>query len=249
MQKLAVKVMAALLLVGLAASEVWPCRPLKTEDCGTTPVGRPALELGIEADMLNEDTGCALCSVFNYGLAHNWDAGIEIPFVYLNPDSGTSQSGLGDMVLRSKYRFLEETPSRPAFLVKPTFKIPNGDESRGLGSGKSDAGLMLVLTKGFGSLAGHFNLGYNMLDLPRDDRFRGNAAFLGLGLQYPLDSRFSILGEVIHEPVSGADNTLEGIIGLIWNVTGKTAYDLAIRVDLTDNNNDHLIISGLTVNF
>mgnify|MGYP001568391799 FL=1 len=247
--KLIVNGISALLLIGLTAVEAWPCRPLKTEDCGTTPHGRPALELGLEVDMLKDDTGCMLCSVFNYGLSHNWDAGIEIPFIYFNPDDGTSRSGIGDTVLRSKYRFLEETPSRPAFLVKPTFKMPNGDETRGLGSGKSDAGVLLVLTKGFGSLAGHFNLGYNMVDLPKGNKFRDNPAFLGMGFQYSLDSQFSILGEVIYEPKVNSNNIFDSIIGVIWNATGRTAYDLAVRVDLTDGNADHLITSGLTVNF
>ena len=76
---LIVKGIGALLLIGLMAIEAFPCRPLRTEDCGTTPHGRPALELSIEAGMERNDADCMLCSVFNYGLSHNWDAGIEIP--------------------------------------------------------------------------------------------------------------------------------------------------------------------------
>ncbi|HLD36222.1 MAG TPA: hypothetical protein VJC37_05830 [Planctomycetota bacterium] len=246
---LIVKGIGALLLIGLMAIEAFPCRPLRTEDCGTTPHGRPALELSIEAGMERNDADCMLCSVFNYGLSHNWDAGIEIPVIYFNPDIGTSQSGIGDMVLRSKYRFIEETPSQPAFLVKPTFKIPNGDETKGLGSGKSDAGVLLALTKGFGSLVGHFNLGYNMVDLPKGNKLQDNSVFLGLGFQYLLGKRFNLLGEIIYEPIFNADNTFDSIIGIIWNATEKTAYDLAVRFNLTDNNTDHLIIGGLTLNF
>jgi hypothetical protein len=88
-----------------------------------------------------------------------------------------------------------------------------------------------------------------MVDLPKGNELQDNSVFLGLGFQYPLGKRFNLLGEVIYEPIFNSDNTFDSIIGIIWNTTEKTAYDLAVRFDLTDNNTDHLIIGGLTLNF
>ncbi len=76
-----------------------------------------------------------------YGLSADWTAELELPFVGkdLN-DSGSS--GLGDIVLRSRYRFLRlDTPGvQRSAAVLGQIKLPTGAERRTprLGSGSTD---------------------------------------------------------------------------------------------------------------
>ncbi len=78
---------------------------------------------------------------FEYGLTGDWTAEMELPFVDkdLN-DSGSS--GLGDIVLRSRYRFLRlDTPGvQRSAAVLGQVKLPTGDDGRTprLGSGSTD---------------------------------------------------------------------------------------------------------------
>lgn len=76
-----------------------------------------------------------------YGLTADWTAELDLPFVDkdLN-DSGSA--GLGDIVLRSRYRFLRlSTPGvQRSAAVLAQVKLPTGDDGRTprLGSGSTD---------------------------------------------------------------------------------------------------------------
>ncbi len=76
-----------------------------------------------------------------YGLTADWTAEMELPFVDkdLN-DSGSS--GLGDIVLRSRYRFLRlDTPGvQRSAAILGQVKLPTGDDNSTprLGSGSTD---------------------------------------------------------------------------------------------------------------
>ncbi len=87
------------------------------------------------------ETGQEVEFEFEYGLTADWTAEMELPFVHkdLN-DRGAS--GLGDMVLRSRYRFLRlDTPGvQRSAAVLGQVKLPTGDDGRAprLGSGSTD---------------------------------------------------------------------------------------------------------------
>ena len=87
------------------------------------------------------ETGQEVELEFEYGLTADWTAEMELPFVDkdLN-DSGSS--GLGHMVLRSRYRFLRlDTPGvQRSAAVLVQVKLPTGDDEATprLGSGSTD---------------------------------------------------------------------------------------------------------------
>ena len=240
-------------LIGLMVREAIPCRPLKTEDCGTTQQGKFEMEMSVESDKYKDNSReLNFGGVVNYGLTEKWDIGLEIPINYLNPDIGRCEKGLGDILLRFKYLVISETDSSPAFLIKPTFKIPNGDDKKGLGSGKSDAGILLALAKSFGSLAVGFNAGYTIVDLPKKKKWDSNVGFFGLGFLHPLSQTFTLAGELTYEPVFNdktTDNASDACVGLIYNLSDKTALDFSLRVGLSDDSPRYSVVSGVSINF
>ena len=76
-----------------------------------------------------------------YGLTADWTAELELPFVDKDLNDNGS-SGLGDIVLRSRYRFFRlDTPGvQRSAAVLGQVKLPTGDDDRTprLGSGSTD---------------------------------------------------------------------------------------------------------------
>lgn len=76
-----------------------------------------------------------------YGLTADWTAEMELPFVDKDTNDGGA-SGLGDIVLRSRYRFLRlDTPGvQRSAAILGQIELPTGDDGRSprLGSGSTD---------------------------------------------------------------------------------------------------------------
>src|SRR5687767_4334408 len=84
----------------------------------------------------------------------NVDARFQAGFVNDYPFAGTSasspgwQTGLGDVRLGAKFKLLDDYRGDALGLALRGFvKLGTADESKGLGTGKTDAGLALVLSK------------------------------------------------------------------------------------------------------
>jgi hypothetical protein len=69
-----------------------------------------------------------------------------------------SSSGIGDVVLRGKYRFTQSGPS--GFAAALDLRLPTGDDKDLLGTGSTQAKFYLVGSTAFGKFSPHANLGY-----------------------------------------------------------------------------------------
>lgn len=249
-------ILSALLLFLLAGRDALPCRPIRTEDCGTTPPGKASAEFGLESAVDRSDNRAdAICAVFNYGLAANVSTGLELPYIMLDTKDGPSESGLGDIMVKLKYRFVEETGSGPSMMVKFNLTLPTGDKEAGLGSDKSNFTPHFVLTKTLDKTTIYFDAAYAFMDLPKsngDTIWQNNQAFIGLGVQQMLSDKFGLLGELTYEPnFNGINNDepVDMIIGLIYKLNDKAVLDLARRKGLSDASPDYAIIAGLSMDF
>lgn len=85
--------------------------------------------------------------------------------------SATTDSGLGDIILRGRYYLIEESTILPLVALTGKIKFPSADADRGLGTGEFDEGVGAELTK---SLAdrwlAYLDGGYNFIgDAPGTD--------------------------------------------------------------------------------
>lgn len=79
-----------------------------------------------------------------------YDVSVSLPYLYLNRNDATdsvSQNGVGDLFLRGGYELVNEAKSGFSLYSSLAIKIAIADEAKGLGSGKSDAGLYFNLSK------------------------------------------------------------------------------------------------------
>jgi hypothetical protein len=121
----------------------------------------------------------------NYGVTNKLDVGVAVPIVSVDmtanidatvlrlatgpastihvfpngtdkqtfSDAGSAK-GIGDIVVRGKYRFVE------GLAAGLDLRLPTGDEANLLGTGATQATLLLIGSSTYNKLAPHFNLGY-----------------------------------------------------------------------------------------
>jgi hypothetical protein len=114
------------------------------------PILHVSLDASIEATVLRLatlDTGAT-------STIHTFPGGGSVSTF---ADSG-SATGIGDILLRTKYQFL----SRPGggLAAALDLRLPTGDEDNLLGTGTTQAKFLLVASNAYNRFAPHFNIGY-----------------------------------------------------------------------------------------
>ena len=93
--------------------------------------------------------GYITCGAFG----NRWDANLSLPLLRLERSgSGPSSrdQGLGDAVVRGLFRFLPETEDGWSLDGQAALKLANGDDAKGLGTGRTDFGGFLALHQQLG---------------------------------------------------------------------------------------------------
>jgi hypothetical protein len=96
----------------------------------------------------------------NYGAVPNLQIHAIFPVAFSRPNGGENVSGLGDIEIGLKYRFVQEGAGRPMIGLFPLFELPTGDSNRGLGSGQTQMFLPLWLEKSWGPWTSYGGGGY-----------------------------------------------------------------------------------------
>ena len=118
-------------------------------------------------------------------------------------------SGLGDMVLRSKYHFLRAQGGGLAAAVD--IRLPTGDEDELLGAGGAQAKFLLVASSERGRFGQHVNFGYTVANgnvagtlpgltstaLPDEINYTG-------GIEFVASPRLTVMGDVVGRTLRGA---------------------------------------------
>jgi len=102
----------------------------------------------------------------------------------------TREEGLGDLLLSGTYIWYPSAGSLwPIAEVGVQWKIPTGDEDRGLGTGKSDVAVELDLSRSFGRFTPFMTVGYRFIGDP-DEGELDDAWFTSLGAAMKIAPRF-----------------------------------------------------------
>jgi outer membrane protein OmpA-like peptidoglycan-associated protein len=142
----------------------------------------------------------------------NVDARFQGGFVNDYPFAGTSatspgwQTGLGDVRLGAKFKLLDDYQGDAVGLALRGFvKLGTADETKGLGTGKTDAGIALVLSKTLNRGADlHASIGYQKNGDP-DRPNIGDAVNWGVGINVPALRKVQLQAELTGSAYRGAD--------------------------------------------
>ncbi len=175
-----------------AGAVAWAGPPYLTDDPDPVPLHHWEVYTFATRDQTrstNTVVGPAL--EINNGVAPNTQLHLIIPQTYFSQD-GMSATGLGDIEAGIKYRFLQETESRPEVGTFPLMELPTGDQARGLGNGRTWVKIPLWLQKSFGPWTTYGGGGYAYNPAPGQRSY----GYGGLLIQRALTPRLTLGGEV-----------------------------------------------------
>lgn len=135
----------------------WALHPLITEDTGTQGSGVSQIELTAshESDRDSNTTTHRFdpTLVFTHGVTDTVDIFVSLPYLQLRVDSAAKRSGWSDPTLGFKWRFYEYAGLSMA--VKPAVLLPQGNNTRDLGKGRTGYSLPFVMTRQWDDFAFH----------------------------------------------------------------------------------------------
>jgi hypothetical protein len=191
-----------------------------------------------------------------YGISPVWDVGIIAPFVHVavratadaslndsgndgdqflgntHSQTGGDVTGLGDVVLRSKFNFLQNSASLPDLALYNEVKLPTGDASNLLGSGNTDFLGMIVASKQLGFIAPHINLGLQGVVGNGTDR---NNLRYTVGADAAVTQDVTLALDAVGKKDFGGFNTVDLAIGAKWNIFERNIVSANVFVPINKN--------------
>jgi hypothetical protein len=151
---------------------------------------------------------------FNYGIAPNTQFHLVAPVAGVSAPGTGWTSGYGDTEVGLKYRFLEETDSRPQIGIFPLAELATGNSAHGLGNGRTWYQLPLWLQKGLGpwTLDAGGGVALNPAPGQRDHGFVGGLVQRDFGKYLTLGAELFHQGA---DTVGGRGSTLVNLGGYL----------------------------------
>jgi hypothetical protein len=212
------------------AAPAWAGPPFLTDD--PVPVALHHWEFytfatGDQTHQNNTVDGPAI--EINNGIAPNAQLHLIVPETYYSQD-GACARGLGDTELGVKWRFVEQTKDRPDIATFPLLEIATGDQSKGLGNGRTWAKIPIWIEKDWGPWTSYGGGGYAINPAPGQRDY----PFGGLLIQRTISPALALGGEVFLQGATantppalpGEQSFVEPVVAgerstAIWNVGGQ----------------------------
>jgi len=183
-------------------------------------------------------------------LSQNHQLSYSVPLV-----SSAGRSGIGDVALNYRYRWLARPGSES--VVRVSALLPTGSAARGMGAGGAGVELNLPVSLEIGrALAAHWNVGGSVIPSARaDDGSRGaaNEIFAGASVIWLLHPVLNLVAESVwsrsETPGIGGTSTSETALTLVPAVRGalnlRSGAQVVPGVGLTLDARDGMRVSGL----
>ena len=236
-------------------------RPLTTQSAYPLEIHRIKLESGIKyANFPKADEAYSLDIELNYGIINNLDVGIEVPFLFWQPENEDNVQTVGDMILKSRLLFLKGREGNPISLtIQPFFKVPTPKNDTqvlqsgpGLSTGETDFGFVFIATREISPLVAHMNFGYTFINKPSFGRDYENVFSFKLALEYEgakkgLELVGELNGETNKDP--SGDDLLSVLLGARFVLKEGVSADVGYGIGVSDASPDSTATMGLTMDF
>ncbi|HSB49687.1 MAG TPA: transporter [Burkholderiales bacterium] len=252
------------------SSFAWAAHPFITDDTGTQGKGNWQLEL--QGDLLRSertaDTGGgpveqkrkvnAFVPVLSYGILDSLDIQLGLSYgrqrTTENGVETEDESGMSDSTLELKWRFLEA--GALSLALKPGLLLPTGDETKGLGTGKTSWGVALLATYEAEPWTFLGNVAYSKarFKLPQDAADNESDLWrVSGGLSYAVARDFRLVGEAglrrnesKNDPFLPDRRSQFAMIGFIYSPSKSMDFDAGFRKNLNDAEFDKAYLVGAT---
>jgi cobalt/nickel transport protein len=234
-------------LISFSSVTTHAARPLTTDDAWTIEKSEFQLEAGFDAlRQDNHDREYSPSLTLSYGLLKRMDLGIGSGYVFSHPKEGERENGIADTEIKLKYRWMDEKDWMPVLTVSGILKIPTASESKGLGSGQTDFGINVIVTKNLSKRwVVHLNFGYTFIG---EDHVNNELNY-SMAAQFMLTEKWAVVGEVVGvNNFNGrhGDDPFSGLIGTYYSITDKIIWDAGLEFGMSKAAPDFRFTTGLT---
>lgn len=166
-------------------------------------------------------------------------------------DKVTTESGIGDVLLRGRYYLLDEHTFVPTVAVIGQVKVPSADPKRGLGTGKFDERVGGEVSKRLTDKVICFaDGGYTVIGKPAGVSLR-NQWYYDAGVGYYVTK--SLLASVYYEwwraLTAGSQNPQDVLVALDYKVTPTFRVNTSVAIGLSDGAPDAAVTGGVSIRF
>jgi hypothetical protein len=169
---------------------------------------------------------------------------------FARPERSSSQSGLGDMLLKVSYTVLKERTFVPEITPYFKLKVPTAQRDKGLGTGEFDETVGVDLSKRlFDGFFGYGSLAYTFIGDPPGTNFRNSFGWsVGPGYSIGPLSLFAFL-EGATAISSEQKDPLEVRVGAEYRLLPTLKFNAAVTRGLSDGAADWGVSAGFTLRF
>ncbi len=225
---------------------------LVTESAVPIDRGAYRLETGVVANRYAPGSrGMTFNTSLRYGLIQNLEIDFELPYLFFE-DKGRHVDHVGDILLKTKVRFLKGRVANPLSLAGMlVIKFPSAGKKDIFlpeATGEADVGLWAVATKEFDLTTAHINFGYILIGNPAFDD-RADQIQYSLGLEHGYwDSNSVLFGELSgsSDNDDSPNDTLVAAVGFSYEVDLDLFLDASAGLGLTNDSPDYVFSGGLT---
>src|SRR5881296_1100944 len=167
------------------------------------------------------------------------------------PARATTESGLGDVLLKASVVVVEERDLIPEITPYVKIKFPTADKDRGLGTGEFDETVGVDLSKRLiGPVYGYVTVAYTFIGSPPGTDFRNSFGW-SIGAAYALIPSLSFFAflDGATAIAHGEDDPLELRVGAEFKITKGLKLTGTVTRGLSNGSPDWGISAGLTARF
>jgi hypothetical protein len=257
-------------LIPHPSSLAWAGHPFITDDAGTQGIGNWQLELMGQQNrhealastsggsVQQRSRGELFNPVLTYGLSDNVDVALGLNYIRNRiTENGLvvdEVRGTADSTVEVQWKFFDV--GGWSLAVKPGISLPNGDETRGLGFGRTSWGINFIADyeakpwAWFGNLA-YFHPRFNSAQDAaafRDDLWR-----VSTGATFEVRDNLWLAGELgirtneaRNDPFFPGRHAQYAMLGLIFSPADKIDLDIGLRKGLNRTETDTVFLIGAT---
>ena len=169
-----------------------------------------------------------------------------------NPSSSrTTDSGLGDVILRGRYYLIEERGSVPLVALIARIKFPTADADRGLGTGEFDEGVGAELTKRLSERwLAYLDGGYNWIGDAPGANFNNQWWYdLGVGHDFTDNLHLSLFYEEYRALVDDVNNSRDVLMAVDYTAGTGVHMTGSFLVGLSNGAPNYGVNGGIRFQF
>jgi hypothetical protein len=231
------------------------------QSCFGLPNGGDFLKDDIRLDINLDISQDVFVLYGTYGITSNWDMTLILPVVHTHAlatsdatiiynsvtgplvhtfvgaptsphsVSGGDASGIGDLILHTKYNFLRGDPTLPDLAVAGAVKTPSGDANNLLGTGGTDLLGLFILSKQINWAAPHLNAGYQHAF----GGFDKSAFVYAAGADFTFHPKVTTIVDFVGRVYSANQQLHDVGLGLKWNPIGNNIFSVNFLLPINKN--------------